>query len=70
AKKWFQSIIKEYKLNEVPYNSLKKKKKLGRGGSGTIHLAKSSSLDLVAIKEVESETDEKAQKLFINEVYY
>ncbi|CAG8701093.1 2284_t:CDS:2, partial [Cetraspora pellucida] len=68
ANKWFQSIIKEYKLNEIPYDGLKRKKRLGRGGFGAVYLAKSSSLGYVAIKEVESDTDEKAQKLFINEL--
>ncbi|CAG8601094.1 11211_t:CDS:2 [Cetraspora pellucida] len=43
------------------------RKRLGRGGSETVYLAKSNSLGYAAIKEVESETDEKAQKLFINE---
>ncbi|CAG8483331.1 5756_t:CDS:2 [Cetraspora pellucida] len=45
AKKWFQSIIEEYKLKEIPYNNLERKKRIGRGGSGTVYLAKSSLLD-------------------------
>ncbi|CAG8615377.1 807_t:CDS:2, partial [Cetraspora pellucida] len=66
--KWYQRFIEEYKLKEIPYNDLKKKKRLGRGGFGTVYLAKSSSLGCIAIKEVESGTDEKTQKLFINEL--
>ncbi|CAG8551316.1 13702_t:CDS:2, partial [Racocetra persica] len=60
-------VVREYGLNEIPYNSLKNKRKLGRGGFGIVYEAGSISLGHVAIKEVESETDEKAQKLFINE---
>ncbi|CAG8725170.1 161_t:CDS:1, partial [Racocetra fulgida] len=56
-----------YGLNEIPYNSLKNKRKLGCGGFGIVYQAELISLGHVAIKEVESETDEKAQKLFINE---
>ncbi|CAG8723996.1 24028_t:CDS:2, partial [Gigaspora margarita] len=62
-----KGVIKKYKLQEIPYASLNNKKRLGRGGFGTVYRAKFSSLGYVAIKEVESDTDEKAQKLFINE---
>ncbi|KAF0501371.1 kinase-like protein [Gigaspora margarita] len=65
---WFQGVIKKYKLQEIPYASLNNKKRLGRGGFETVYRAKFSSLGYVAIKEVESDTDEKAQKLFINEL--
>ncbi|CAG8702801.1 13910_t:CDS:2, partial [Racocetra fulgida] len=38
-----------------------------RGGFGTVYRANSLSLGYVAIKEVDSERDEKAQKIFRNE---
>ncbi|CAG8611410.1 13654_t:CDS:2 [Cetraspora pellucida] len=66
--RWYQRFIEEYELKEIPYDDLKRKKRLGCGGFGMVYLAKSSSLGHVAIKEVRSETDEKAQKLFINEL--
>ncbi|RIB03427.1 kinase-like domain-containing protein [Gigaspora rosea] len=45
-------------------------KKLGRGGFGTVYQASSILLlNYVAIKEIEgATTDEKAQKVFINEL--
>lgn len=55
-------------MNEVPYDSLTGKEKLGRGGFGTVYRAVSQSLGYVAIKEIESETDEKAQKIFRDEL--
>ncbi|RIB25449.1 kinase-like domain-containing protein [Gigaspora rosea] len=59
--------LTEYNLNEVPYESLMGKKKLGRGAFGTVYRSESRSLGYVAIKEIDSETDEKAQKIFRNE---
>ncbi|CAG8552462.1 7379_t:CDS:2 [Dentiscutata heterogama] len=64
----FQTVIKEHKLQEISYNSLVDKKKIGHGDFGRVYRATSSSLGDVAIKELESKTDEKTQKLFINEI--
>ncbi|CAG8606466.1 27406_t:CDS:2 [Gigaspora margarita] len=64
---WIQGVIKKYNLQEIPY--LENKKRLVRGGFGTVYRARSSLLGgYVAIKVVESDTDEKAQKLFENEL--
>ncbi|CAG8625435.1 17878_t:CDS:2, partial [Racocetra fulgida] len=45
-------IIKEYNLKEIPYNTLRNKKKLRSGGFGKVFKATSSSLGYVAIKEL------------------
>ncbi|KAF0445712.1 kinase-like protein [Gigaspora margarita] len=60
-----------YQLNiiSLPNSSvLIGKERLGRGEFGTVYRATSLSLGYVAIKEVDSEKDEKAQKIFIKEL--
>ncbi|CAG8551726.1 890_t:CDS:2 [Scutellospora calospora] len=65
----FKIGVLNYRLDEIPYGDFERKTRIGRGGFGTVYKTESKSLGYVAIKEVESETDEKVKKLFINEVY-
>ncbi|CAG8724813.1 20338_t:CDS:2, partial [Racocetra persica] len=65
---WLQSVVKKCSIKKVPYTEFSNKKRIKRGGFGTVFKVKCESLGEVAIKEVaDADTDEYNRKIFINE---
>lgn len=69
---WYQTAIKKFKINEIPYKKFSgKPTRIGRGGFGLIYKIECNSIGTVAIKEITIgiEDDETCIKNFINEVF-
>jgi hypothetical protein len=69
---WYQTAIKKFKINEIPYKEFSgKPSRIGRGGFGLIYKTECNSVGTVAIKEItiNIEDDETCIKNFINEVF-
>ncbi|CAB5360972.1 unnamed protein product [Rhizophagus irregularis] len=68
---WYQTAIKKFKINEIPYKKFSgKPTRIGRGGFGLIYKTECDSIGTVAIKEItiSIEDDEICIKNFINEL--
>ncbi|CAB4420974.1 unnamed protein product [Rhizophagus irregularis] len=68
---WYQTAIKKFKINEIPYKKFSgKPTRIGRGGFGLIYKTECNSIGTVAIKEITIgiEDDEICIKNFINEL--
>ncbi|CAG8607292.1 10246_t:CDS:2 [Cetraspora pellucida] len=67
---WLQSVVEDCSIKEIPYKEFSDKKKIKKGGFGTVFKVKCESLGDVAIKEMaDTDTDtEEYRKIFINEL--
>ncbi|PKC06782.1 kinase-like protein [Rhizophagus irregularis] len=68
---WYQTAIKKFKINEIPYKKFSgKPTRIGRGGFGLIYKTECNSIGTVTIKEITIciEDDEICIKNFINEL--
>ena len=67
---WYQTAIKKYGIKEINEN-FGERERIGYGSSGLVYKTKCESLEgtFVAIKEINTTSNDRNIKSFVNEVF-